>query len=53
MMPRLALIPLIATILFASSAVAATATTITGAARISDGDTITVKGTKSVGPIGS
>lgn len=46
MMPRLALIPLIATILFASSAVAATATTITGAARISDGDTITVKGTK-------
>ena len=46
MMPRLALIPLTATILFASSAVAATATTITGAARISDGDTITVKGTK-------
>jgi endonuclease YncB( thermonuclease family) len=46
MVIRVALIPLIATILFADSAVTATAATITGTARISDGDTITVNGTK-------
>lgn len=43
MIRRLALFPLVATILLADPTVAATATTITGAARISDGDTISIE----------
>ncbi|MFC4624283.1 thermonuclease family protein [Daeguia caeni] len=46
MIHRPALILLIATLLLADPIAAATAATITGTARISDGDTITIKGTR-------
>jgi endonuclease YncB( thermonuclease family) len=46
MIHRPALILLIATLLLAGPIAAATAATITGFARISDGDTITIKGTR-------
>jgi endonuclease YncB( thermonuclease family) len=46
MIHRPALIFLIATLLLAGPIAAATAATITGSARISDGDTITIKGTR-------
>lgn len=46
MIRHLALLPIIATILLAGATVAAMATTITGTARVSDGDTITINGTR-------
>lgn len=46
MIRHLALLPIIATILLAGATVAAMATTITGTARVSDGDTISINGTR-------